>query len=78
MTLDRDQIAQVCADSPHLPEFIGLCRDTFDEHLLAYDRWVDDDDMRAQFHWQEAVAWRETAALLTIMCDGASSQRRTA
>ncbi|GED98706.1 hypothetical protein [Gordonia crocea] len=78
VTLNRHQIERVCTDATQIPEFIGLCRDKFDEHLLSYEALVDDDETQAQFHWQEAVAWRETSAVLTLMCDGALSQRRSA
>ncbi|MFT4088584.1 MAG: hypothetical protein QM658_15790 [Gordonia sp. (in: high G+C Gram-positive bacteria)] len=76
MTLSRHQIELVCADATQIPEFIVMCRERFDEHLVEYDEAREDDE--AQFHWQEAVAWRETSAMLTVMLDGDVAQRRSA
>ena len=53
-------------------------REKFDEHLAEYDDWLDDDENQAHLHWQEAVAWRETAALLTTMTQGPDTRRRSA
>ncbi|MFT4201074.1 hypothetical protein [Gordonia sp. (in: high G+C Gram-positive bacteria)] len=69
VTLSRRQIEVVCADETQIPEYIEMCRVKFDEHLVEFDDAHDDDDVEAQFHWQEAVAWRATAAVLTVMLD---------
>ncbi len=78
MTLSRHQIDAICADEALIPEYIERCRQMFDEHLVEYDAHVDGDDARAQFHWQEAVAWRETAGLLTVRVSSTVPQRRSA
>ncbi|HNP58869.1 MAG TPA: hypothetical protein PK331_14760 [Gordonia sp. (in: high G+C Gram-positive bacteria)] len=78
VTLSRHQIKTVCADESQIPGFIELCREKFDEHLAEYDDWLDDDENQAHLHWQEAVAWRETAALLTTMTQGPDTRRRSA
>ncbi|QKT08326.1 hypothetical protein HUN08_14810 [Gordonia sp. X0973] len=76
VTLSRHQIEVVCADETQLPEHIELCREQFDEHLAAFDAAQERDDVEADFHWQEAAAWRETAAILTVMVDRAAGATR--
>ncbi|GAB09086.1 hypothetical protein GOARA_027_00490 [Gordonia araii NBRC 100433] len=78
VTLSRRHIEQVCADETQIPEFIELCREKFDEHLVDYEENLDEDDVEAQHHWQEAVAWRETAAILTTMVSRTAAHRRSA
>lgn len=78
VTLSRRQIEMVCADETQIPGFIELCRENFDEHLAEYDDWLDEDEDQANLHWQEAVAWRTTAALLTTMSQGPDARRRSA
>lgn len=78
VTLSRHQIKTVCADETQIPAFIELCREKFDEHLAEHDEWVDENEVQANLHWQEAVAWRVTAALLTTMAQQTGTRRRSA